>query len=163
MTDIIYFADLLSADGKLKQHKISAAAVTKLQKIKHSTSCKLLLCVGGWQQSEGFRKIASNAELRAKFISDFLLLCEEKNFDGIDYDWEHPANAEELAAYGELLSETKKAFSRQGLLVTIAQAGWQDIGQRGYDAVDRVHLMSYDHDFPQATMKKSELDVQRLP
>lgn len=53
------------------------------------------------------------------------------------------------------------AYRLNGLL-TIAQAGWQRLGSRVYDSVDRVHLMAYDHDFPQATFEKSKEDVDRV-
>ena len=46
--------------------------------------------------------------------------------------------------------------------MTIAQAGWQNLGTKAYQSVDRVHLMAYDHDFPQATFDKAKADVDRL-
>jgi GH18 family chitinase len=55
-----------------------------------------------------------------------------------------------------LASETKP------LWISVAQAGWQDLGKEIYEEVDRVHLMAYDHDFPQATMEKTVADLDRL-
>ena len=61
-----------------------------------------------------------------------------------------------------MLKETHAEFAEHQLIVTIAHAGWQNLGREAYSTVDRVHLMSYDHDFPQATFEKSQADVERL-
>jgi hypothetical protein len=162
VTDIVFFADFLKPNGILKEPLINSANVAKLQGIKRATRCRIHICVGGGGQSQGFPLLADDVELRTKFIATLQDMCRRYGFDGVDYDWEHPKNAKELEAYADLLSETKQSFSRDGLLVSVAQAGWQDIGKSGYQAVDRVHLMSYDHEYPQATLEKAQQDVQRL-
>ena len=122
----------------------------------------MLFTVGGWNKSEGFAALAGDAQLRTEFIHDAREFCRLNGFEGIDYDWEHPEGAEQIRAFGKLLADTHADFAKHGLIVTIAQAGWQSLGMKAYQSVDRVHLMAYDHDFPQATFDKAKADVNRL-
>ena len=162
ITDLIYFGIDPSRDGQVSANPVKASVLKKLKELQSVAECRLLICVGGWGRSSGFSALANNEAARNRFIATMLKYCHSNGFDGIDYDWEHPQNAKELADYGELLSDTRTVFRKSGLLVTVAQAGWQNLGKRSYDAVNRVHLMSYDHEFPQATFSKSEADVDRL-
>ncbi|MFN0198638.1 MAG: glycoside hydrolase family 18 protein, partial [Planctomycetaceae bacterium] len=162
VTDLVYFSLRPDANGHLPEAAVSEAVLQKLYAIKRLHKCRLLITVGGWDRSEGFPSIAKNQKTRAPFIAELLTFCRTHKFDGVDFDWEHPKDETELAAYGQLLAETKQNFRKHKLLVTIAQAGWQDIGKAGYQGVDRVHLMSYDHDYPQATLEKSQAEVKQL-
>ncbi len=162
LTDLIYFGLTPPADGRLAEAPVAPAVLEKLQEIKRITGCRLLLCVGGWNRSEGFAALASRANLRKQLVTELLDFCQNNRFDGIDFDWEHPKGPEELVAYQALLTDARKSFGPAGLLVTVAQASWQNLGKPAYNTVDRVHLMSYDHDYPQATLEKSRKDVERL-
>lgn len=162
LTDLIYFGMSCSVDGRFDQGAISKRNLVTIQEIKDKSNCRLLLTVGGWNKSQGFPMLAKDSKLRAQFIQDARNFCVRHQFDGIDYDWEHPEGPQQLDAYEALLRETQAEFSKHKLIVTIAQAGWQSLGRDAYEAVDRVHLMSYDHDYPQATFEKAKADVGRL-
>jgi chitinase len=162
ITDLIYFGIKPPANGHLPTVPVKASIIRRLQEIKRITKCRLLICVGGWGRSTGFPSLAGNKDFRGKFISNMSGYCRANGFDGIDYDWEHPKGAKEHSAYVKLLTETAKAFNKDGLIATVAQANWQDLGKEVYSAVDRVHLMSYDHEFPQATLEKSKADIKKL-
>lgn len=105
--------------------------------------------------------MAVDSAARRRFIEGMHAFCRANGFDGVDYDWEHPSGSEELALYAALIAETKEVFGAD-MLVTVAQAGWQDIGEKAYQSVDRIHLMAYDHAFPQATLAKATADVGAL-
>ena len=162
LTDLIYFGLTPPAEGDLAGEPVAPAILEKLRQIKRCNGCRLLLCVGGWNRSEGFAKVASREGLRKQLVKELLTFCRKNEFDGIDFDWEHPRGPEELAFYQALLADARKSFKPAGLLVTVAQASWQDLGIPAYHAVDRVHLMSYDHDYPQATLEKTLTDVERV-
>lgn len=162
VTDLIYFGIQPPADGQLAGTPVTDETLAKLKQIQRIASCRLFLCVGGWNKSQGFAALTKNRQTRTRFIMGLRDYCERAGFDGIDYDWEHPKNADEIANYQRLLVETKSTFADAKLWVTVAQAVWQDLGTAGYRAVDRVHLMSYDHDYPQATLSKSTADVNRV-
>ena len=162
ITDLIYFGIKPPANGHLPVTPVKTSILRRLHEIKHITKCRLLICVGGWGRSTGFPTLAGNKDFRKQFISNMSGYCRANSFDGIDYDWEHPKGAKEQSTYVELLTETAKTFNKDGLIVTVAQASWQDLGKEVYRAVDRVHFMSYDHEFPQATLGKSKTDIKKL-
>ena len=162
LTDIIFFGMSAPKDGRFNGSVIAQDQLVLLKRIKEKSNCRMLFTIGGWDKSEGFVQLAADTTLRSQFVQDVAAFCVKNGFDGVDFDWEHPEGAEQIQSLAELLAETHTVFSQHKLIVTIAQAGWQDLGSEVYKAVDRVHLMSYDHDFPQATLEKSKADVQRL-
>lgn len=162
LTDLIYFGMSCPTDGRFDQEAISKKNLAAVFEIKQQSECQLLFTIGGWKKSGGFPALAKDSALRFKFIQNARAFCLSNGFDGIDYDWEHPEGPQQLGAFEELLRETREEFARHKLIVTIAQAGWQNFGQSSYEIVDRGHLMSYDHDFPQATFEKTKADVERL-
>ncbi|TRM60993.1 glycoside hydrolase family 18 protein [Schizophyllum amplum] len=74
-------------------------------------SLKVLLSVGGytWSQ-EGHFGFVTNDAARAQFVTDAVQLIEDYGFDGIDLDFEFPANADEGTGYGKLFTELRAAF-----------------------------------------------------
>lgn len=170
--DLIFFGMSAPKDGRFDPRAFAADDLDTLKKLKRETGCRLLFTVGGWGKSSGFPKMARDDGLREAFARDACRFCADQGLDGIDYDWEHPEGERQIAAYAEVLQATRGEFERlrrsqaefagSKFLVTVAQASWQDLGHAAYEAVDRVHLMSYDHGFPQATMEKSQADVERL-
>ncbi|NWK55035.1 glycoside hydrolase family 18 protein [Verrucomicrobiaceae bacterium N1E253] len=162
VTTLIYFGIEPQADGEIPANTIKPETLKKLKSLQKSAQCQLLLCAGGWKRSKNFPVLAANPIAKKKFIQGLVQFCQTHGFNGIDYDWEHPKGKKEMADYQALLRDTAKVFHTNNLKVTIAQASWQNIEKQGYAAVDRVHLMSYDHAYPQATIEKSTADVQRL-
>ena len=162
ITDLIYFGLVPNKDGRLAEPPIPRAALIKLQSIKQQAHCRLLLSVGGWDRSKGFAELTSSALARQLFIRNLVRYCRLNGFHGIDYDWEHPKTKIELTNYVKLIKETSNACHPHSMIVTAAQAAWQNLGKDAYQAVDRVHLMTYDHDFPHATYDKSTKDVERV-
>ncbi len=74
-----------------------------------------------------------------------------------------PKGQEETAAYSILLTQAKAAFRPHQLSVTVALAGSQELTAAAYQAVDRVHLMSYDHGGREhATFQKAQQDVEQF-
>lgn len=162
LTCLIYFGLKPQADGRIAASPVRLSVLKKLKAIKRLSRCRMLISAGGWERSDGFPALAGHQAARKRFITDVHSFCRQHGFDGVDYDWEHPKGAAELASYVRLLAETKAAFREDGLLVTVAQASWQNLGSEAYGVVDRIHLMAYDHDYPQATPGKGRADVERL-
>ena len=162
VTDLIYFGLVPNKNGRLAETPIPRAALIKLQSIKQQSDCRLLLSVGGWDRSNGFAELTSSAATRQIFIHNLVQYCRQNGFHGIDYDWEHPKTKIELSNYVKLITETSNACHPHSMIVTVAQAAWQNLGKDAYQAVDRVHLMTYDHEFPHATYDKSTKDIERV-
>jgi GH18 family chitinase len=132
----------------------------KLQLIKARHKTRILVSVGGWERSQGFAPLAQSATARQRFTANLTRFCVDHRFDGADIDWEHPANANENQGYGALLVELRRAFQPRGLLLTMALADWQDPGPIAYQAVDRIHVMAYDHDEPHhSTLDHAKADL----
>ena len=54
---------------------------------------KTLLAVGGWNLgSAPFHQIVQSASNRREFITQSIKFLRDRNFDGLDLDWEYPAN-----------------------------------------------------------------------
>jgi len=162
VTDLIYFGLVPNKNGRLAETPIPRAALIKLQSIKQQSHCRLLLSVGGWDRSTGYAELTSSPLTRQLFIRNLVQYCRQNGFHGIDYDWEHPKTKIELSNYVKLITETSNACHQHSMIVTVAQAAWQNLGKDAYQAVDRVHLMTYDHDFPHATYDKSTKDIERV-
>lgn len=162
LTDLIFFGMSVPLNGRFDAAAISKKHLAAVREIKTKSKCRLLFTVGGWNKSQGFAALAADKQLRKQFVQDASGFCVRNGFDGIDYDWEHPKGTEQIESFAELLKQTHTEFARHNLIVTIAQAGWQNLGRATYESIDRVHLMSYDHEFPQATFENSLADVERL-
>uniref|UniRef100_A0A182PFM1 chitinase n=1 Tax=Anopheles epiroticus TaxID=199890 RepID=A0A182PFM1_9DIPT len=53
---------------------------------------KTLAAIGGWNEgSRKFSAMAASPELRKRFIYDCVAFCQRHGFDGVDLDWEYPA------------------------------------------------------------------------
>jgi len=161
VTDLIYFGVKPTDDGQFDGQSVDKATLGQLRGLKEASGCRLLLCVGGGDRSQGFAPLAADGARRRTFADELCKFCREHGFDGIDFDWEHPEGDAQLAAYTELLTETKSGLGSSGL-VTIAQSPWRNYGKGVYDVVDRVHVMSYNHKFPQARLQASWDDVRRM-
>lgn len=55
-------------------------------------SLKTMAAIGGWNEgSRKFSLVAANPALRRHFIEASINFCRKYQFDGVDLDWEYPA------------------------------------------------------------------------
>ncbi|MGV3618756.1 MAG: glycoside hydrolase family 18 protein [Fimbriimonas sp.] len=162
MTDVLYFSIQPTAEGQLELKDIRLEEIPELQKAKRRYGFRLLVCCGGWERSAGFMPMASVPERRSRFVAEVDLFLAKHGFDGIDLDWEHPKDAGEAKAYGELIRDLRKTLAPKGRIVTAAIASWQAMSPEAVKGLDRVHLMSYDHPKRHATMELAKSDVAKL-
>ena len=162
VTDLIVFSAELTDDGAFCEESVAELSIERFQEMKQKHGFRIHLCYGGWERSGGFPEMTADPEKRKAFIDAVLQWCLANEFDGVDYDWEFPANDEEHAAYGRLLEETAEAFRPHGLYVTVALGHTQSLDQAAYDAVDVIHLMTYDMGYRHSTEHNARLSVERL-
>ncbi|KAL7007908.1 Chitinase 4 [Cystobasidiomycetes sp. EMM_F5] len=77
---------------------------------KQHRHLKVLLSIGGWSYSPAFKDATSTAEKRANFARSCIQLVEDYGIDGIDIDWEYPANGSEADNYVDLLRTVRQAL-----------------------------------------------------
>lgn len=160
VTDIVYFSIEAKADGSLDARRLSDKALRLLKRFQKENGARVHVAVGGWERSAGFARLSQDPRARARFVAELTRLCAKNHLDGVDLDWEHPHNDAENGGYAALLSELKTAFAPRKLLLSAALADWQDPGSRAYDALDRIHVMAYDHDGPRhATFDQAKADA----
>ncbi|MFM9986814.1 MAG: glycoside hydrolase family 18 protein [Flavobacteriales bacterium] len=116
---------------------------------------KLLASLGGWTLSTNFPGIASDPAKRAHFADHCTNLITDFSFDGIDIDWEYPANQTEKENFTLLLSEIRDSLdvlsisTGEEYLVTAAfsasSVSMQNIDWNAVtEILDFINLMSYD-------------------
>lgn len=133
--------------------------VKQLYKIKKANrNLKVMLSIGGWTWSTNFPAAASTEETRSTFAQSAVTLMKDWGFDGIDVDWEYPADETEAANMVLLLKRVRQeldSYSEKNAdgyhfqLSIATSAGSQhydklDMAGLG-DVLDYVNLMAYDY------------------
>lgn len=127
----------------------------KLSDYAHRGGCKLMVSLGGWTYSDKFPGIAADVNRRATFARECRTVVELYGLDGIDIDWEYPADASQKQNFTLLLKQVRDTLNvlsakiQQPLLLTIAAgASPSHINMVEWDKVaplvDVINLMSYD-------------------
>ncbi|KAF5623385.1 endochitinase 1 [Fusarium sp. NRRL 52700] len=125
---------------------------------KKNRNLKVLLSIGGWNNSPDLATGVSTQDRRKKFISSAIKLITDWGFDGIDVDWEYPANAQEARNYVLILSGLRKALDQYSknnnlnyhFMLTVATsagpANYKVMDLKGMNPwIDAWHLMAYDY------------------
>ena len=108
------------ADGSISMY--DNFLYPKLIDLTHQAGKKILVALGGWGQSDRFSPMAVNASTRAYFIQNITDFCLEHGYDGVDIDWEFPANVTDRNNLTLLVYELYQAFNEKDstLLITMA-------------------------------------------
>jgi len=161
-TELIYFSIEPKTNGELDLSRIDNQALNLLKKMKNDHGVRLILAVGGWDRSAGFAAMSTTPLYRNHFIDNLTNYCAQNGFDGIDYDWEFPANTTQRAGYDSLIVNTKKAIAQSGMTLSVALNPFQTLGTSSYQSLDYIHLMSYDHSGRHSTYEQAVKDVNAL-
>lgn len=109
---------------------------------------KVMFAVGGAANSEHFGRVAGDANLRSRFVSNVVAVINQHQFDGVDIDWEYPQNENDKRNYVALLQQLRNAIG--GKILTVATAVNEETVQKGFDVagisriVDWINVMTYD-------------------
>jgi len=117
---------------------------------------KTLIAIGGWNEgSVTYSNMSVTKERRKVFISSVLNLLKTHKFDGLDMDWEYPAERggapEDKENFVHLLKELRSEFTPHGYLLTAAVSASKSIINNAYDVpaisryLDFINLMCYDY------------------
>lgn len=160
VTDIVYFSASLRASGELDTGRLNTQTLVALREMRATYGTRIFIAIGGWERSQNFAAVATDPALRAHAVQAITTYCLENELDGVDFDWEFPDNEAESAGYVALLAEVRQTFAPHHLRVSVALAAWQDLGAGVYEAVDRIHVMAYDHEGRHSTFEQATGDIQ---
>lgn len=116
---------------------------------------KLLAGIGGVNEGSAvFSKVAANYALRSKFVSSVSSFLNTHKFDGVDIDWEFPAqkagsSTNDPENFVTLLRELSNVLNSDGKSLSVAVAAEESSASKSYDIenvakyVEFVLLMSY--------------------
>ncbi|CAH1185079.1 unnamed protein product [Phyllotreta striolata] len=122
---------------------------------RSNRNLKVLVAVGGWNNSKNFGAVAASSAARARFVRTSLELLDKFGLDGLDIDWEYPTQREgsspdDYRNFITLLKELNGALKPRGLLLTVAVSASPSIVNTSYDVpklskyVDLINVMAYD-------------------
>ncbi len=111
----------------------------------HSAGVKCMISIGGVNNSYAFPGIASGA--RQAFASNIKSILDQNNVDGVDIDWEFPANAQDSANFTLLLKAIRSAIGSKLISVDVAPDGEkaQWISRSATAIPDFWNVMAYDY------------------
>ncbi|HNY92790.1 MAG TPA: glycoside hydrolase family 18 protein [bacterium] len=94
----------------------------------HAANVKVLIGVAG-RQGQNARDLAvifAIEKYRKQFISNLVKLCEQRNYDGVNLDYEYPASSEDGLGITDFAQELRVAFvksaklSKREMFITMA-------------------------------------------
>ncbi|XP_067635554.1 uncharacterized protein Cht6 [Eurosta solidaginis] len=167
-THLVYAFGGFTKDNQMKPfdkyQDIEQGGYAKFTGLKtYNKQLKTMIAIGGWNEaSSRFSPLMANPERRQKFIKNILKFLRQNHFDGIDLDWEYPAQREggkqrDRENYAQFVQELRAEFERESektgrprLLLTMAvPAGIENI-EKGYDIpklnkyLDWFNVLTYD-------------------
>ncbi len=162
LTDLIVFSAQPTEQGEIDMGRLAKLDWAPLHAAKRDHKVRLHLCIGGWERSKHFGKVATSDELRKKFVKAALRVCQDKQLSGIDIDWEHPHDVNEQNAYATLLQDLHNTLQPAGLKVSMTLAAWQNVPPLAFESVDWIQVMAYDHPGRHSTFENAQADVNKL-
>lgn len=130
--------------------------INNLKKV--NPKLKTLLAIGGWSfGTQKFKEMSATRYSRQIFVFSAIPFLRERNFDGLDMDWEYPKGSDDKKNFVLLLKELREAFEAEAeetkkprLLLTAAVPVGPDSIRGGYDVpavakyLDIMNIMAYD-------------------
>lgn len=121
LTDINVAFAYPNADGSLG-YADPGMPFPQLVSAAHAAGTKILISLGGAVNSTYFPSVTADSALQAKLIDNIVAFIGTNGYDGVDIDWETPANAQQTAQQTSLVREMRARFNdvNPSWLITMA-------------------------------------------
>ena len=116
-----------------------------------------MIAIGGWNEgAKSYSQMVADDANRATFVDSVMAFLEEHEFDGLDLDWEYPADwtrggqAQDKDNFVKLVDELSEKFKPKGYLLSAAVSAAESKIRAGYDVprlaakFDFINVMTYD-------------------
>jgi chitinase len=157
--------DAIILRGGPESGKYSAKTGAGLTTLAHRHGVRVLLSIGGWEDSNNFPEVASTEKGRTEFAHSCLDQIRMYGFDGIDIDWEYPGYAdhrgtpEDKGNFTKLLRVIRdsldgfgKIQNKRYMLTAALPASGPVLANYEMDSVasllDGMNIMTYDFNGP---------------
>lgn len=150
LDEVRYFGITVNSNGSLTTtatHLSDLAVLRqKIDAMPLADRPRLVVSLGGAGISSGFSSIASSSSRRSTLAGNIDSLLTQVGAEGIDFDWEHPADGIELNTnYPLLLERVKQELGSDRVYATVAPSKILPHSVfTGPNAVDGVSIMTYD-------------------
>ena len=146
--------DSLNLSSKMGKPSLVALA--------HENNVKVMLSIGGWDDSQNFPAVASTELLRTTFAHACVEAIRKFDFDGIDIDWEYPGYVDHNGTSADVVNSTallmtlrdslnaygtrnhKKFLLSAALSATADHLSGYDVGKLT-TILDMLNVMTYDY------------------
>ncbi len=149
LTDIIVSFGSPQRDGSITYD--AGIPFSQLVTAAHSAGTKVLISLGGAGSGASFSAATVDSLQRAKLIASIVNFLQANHYDGVDVDWETPANSAETSQLTSLIQEMRTSFERtdSSWLITMAVPATAYGGQhfdiqKLVNYVDWFNVMCYD-------------------
>ena len=149
LTHILHAFLLPAADGTVPG--MSGFAYADLVQTAHLHNVKVLVSLGGWGGSGGFSSMCADTAARRRFVAAMTSFCASSGYDGVDIDWEYPADATDRNNFRILVSELRQSLNsltpHRFISIAAPSTGWSgqwfDVAGMLND-LDWIGMMTYD-------------------
>jgi GH18 family chitinase len=170
LTHLIFFSlevDPVTHLPKAKDRLPTTVEARRAREAADSVGGKLLISFGGNARSNGFAEMVATKATRKVFLDALDALLAEYQFDGVDYNWEYPRNAQEWRQWALLLKESKGALRGGGTRNVVTFTMYLDPNHAQLiqqfnmlEHADYVHCMAYDQHGEHSTLPFAESGIQ---
>lgn len=103
-------------------------SLASLQALKRKSPwLRSVMSIGGWGTHEAFFQVTSNPQKLNQFVTSSVELVSRWGFDGIDIDWEYPADDMQAMQLVELLRALRRSLHPAMVLTVAAPASFEKI------------------------------------
>lgn len=150
-------------DGSLSN--VPTAKLNQMAPLAHAAGAKVFLALGGGTNGDkGWLGATKDSASRATLAAACMKAVRDHNLDGIDFDWEYPDGAEQVAAFNatvKLLAAQLHAEGKQiSAAVTMTDWPMSFPTKELFAHFDFLNIMIYDNPAPHSTIAHAKSSIE---